>query len=174
MRTYTTENKSEWGEGPWQGEPDKMTWVDPATNLDCMIHRNGAGALCGYVGVPADHPYYGQDYDNVDVEVHGGLTYANKCSEQATEEHGICHIPEPGRSEDIWWLGFDCAHAQDLCPGMEATTRKFYEPGGPLFDKKETHDKIKSNPMFRDTYKDVDYVKSEIENLAQQIKRVTK
>ena len=172
MKTYTTnENKSEWGEGPWVDEPDKVVWVDPATNLDCMIHRNQVGAWCGYVGVPNTHPDYGKEYDNVDVEVHGSLTYSNKCQTQATEEHGICHVPEPGREHDIWWLGFDCAHAFDLAPQMEAHTRKMYEPGGPLADRKEEHDRIMEGDHLlpRTTYKDMHYAMHEVENLAIQI-----
>jgi hypothetical protein len=102
--------------GPWDDEPDKMQWVDEATNLDCLIVRNHSGALCGYVGVPNGHPHYGKDYDTPDVEVHGGLTYADRCQEDAPEGHGICHIPDPGRPGDVWWFGFDCAHYQDLIP----------------------------------------------------------
>lgn len=44
-------NRVKWGPGPWDGEPDKMQWTDPATGLDCLIVRNTLGALCGYVGV---------------------------------------------------------------------------------------------------------------------------
>jgi len=149
MKTYQTEDKTEWGEGPWQDEPDKAVWVDEATNLDCMIHRNGVGALCGYVGVGPDHPAYGKHYDDVDVDVHGGLTYANTCRETATEDHGICHVPEPGREHDIWWLGFDCSHSGDLCPEMER----------------------RMSPSLAEwqTYKTFGYVKAEVERLAQQL-----
>ena len=27
----------DWGEGPWNNEPDHAVWVDEATGLDCMI-----------------------------------------------------------------------------------------------------------------------------------------
>ncbi len=33
------------------------------------------GHHCGYIAVPPDHPWYGKDYNDVDCDVHGGLTY---------------------------------------------------------------------------------------------------
>lgn len=91
-------DKSAWGEGPWQDEPDKLQWVDDATGLDCLIVRNSGGALCGYVGVPESHPWHGiseyqctasptceEDYcdhgPESAIEVHGGLTFADGCHE---------------------------------------------------------------------------------------------
>lgn len=109
-----TADRSKWGRGPWDFEPDdKVVWVDAPTGLDCMIKRNSFGAWCGYVGLPPGHPHHGKDCGEIDwgtYDVHGGLTYANKCS------GGICHVPEPGRPHDVWWLGFDCSHSQDLIP----------------------------------------------------------
>lgn len=118
-RSYTTMDKSAWGPGPWQGEPDKMQWVDWETDLDCLIVRNHFGALCGYVGVPPEHPWHGVDGRD-DIDVHGGLTYAASCQEGADEAEGICHVPAPGRSPDVWWFGFDCGHFHDIMPGMDA------------------------------------------------------
>ena len=37
------------------------------------------GSWCGYVGVRGNHPAAGKDYDDLDVLVHGGLTYADYC-----------------------------------------------------------------------------------------------
>lgn len=48
------------------------------------------GHRCGYVTVPEDHPCYGKGYDEVDVCVHGGLTFS-----------------------DGGKFGFDCAHWDD-------------------------------------------------------------
>ena len=48
--------------GPWNQEVDKAVWIDPRSDLDCMIHRNPMGALCGYVGVGPDHPWHGKNY----------------------------------------------------------------------------------------------------------------
>lgn len=139
-REWRHTDKSAWGDGPWQQEPDKVQWVDEATGLDCLIVRGPAGALCGYVGVPESHPWFGVEYgsctvsesgqcgdENGDggwcdhrpeslIQVHGGLTFSDLCQEDAIEGHGICHIAEPGRPEKVWWFGFDCAHCYDLTP----------------------------------------------------------
>lgn len=103
-------NRARFSRGPWDNEPDKLNWKDKETGMPCMIVRNSMGALCGYVAVHRGHPHYGKDYDAVDVECHGGLTYANKCVGH------ICHAPEPGEPDDVWWFGFDCAHAWDFIP----------------------------------------------------------
>jgi len=67
--------------------------------LKCLIRRhNTLGHLCGYVVLPEGHYAYEKDYDDIDVDVHGGLTYANM---------------EDGK----WVVGFDCAHLGDYVPG---------------------------------------------------------
>lgn len=154
--TYHTMDKSDWGDGPWQDEPDKVQWIDEATGLDCLIVRQGAGALCGYVGVPPDHPWHGVDYGyhdgdpNGQVEVHGGLTFADRCHESDDPSTGICHIPAEGRPADVWWFGFDCAHAFDLAPRYAQYS---VLPDG--------------------TYRDMAYVKAEVASLARQIAAVS-
>ena len=115
MKTWNNTDKSEWEYGPWMSEPDKAQWV--AHGLDCLIVRGPAGALCGYVGVPKSHEFFGKDYDAPDVDVHGGLTFANSCSPHKEGDHkGICHVEEGAANKTVWWLGFDCAHAYDICP----------------------------------------------------------
>lgn len=140
------ENYTRWPEGPWKGvEPDKIQYPDPATGLPCLIVRNRFGALCGYVGVAEGHPWFGKPYSDpaVDVEVHGGLTFADSCDPDAPEQHGICHIPGPGEPDHVWWFGFDCAHYRDYTPGLS---------------KGEW-----------DVYRTVDYVKHENARLAEQL-----
>jgi len=105
-------DKSEWADGPWQKEPDKMQWTDEATNLPCLIVRNNGGALCGYVGVTADHPAFETQYSDVDVSCHGGLTFSEFCDPDSK----ICHDPDKGEPDRVWWLGFDCCHGGDYSP----------------------------------------------------------
>lgn len=148
-------DKSTWGPGPWLDEPDKAQWIDETTGLDCLAVRNVAmGFWCGYTGVSEDHPAFRKPYDDVDEYitegVHGGLTFADKCDEHAEEGHGICHIPEPGRSANIWWLGFDCGHAGDLAPGMREYRRLHIYPD-------------------YEVYRTLEYVQSECAKLAQQL-----
>lgn len=48
-------NKSAWGEGPWQHEPDYLSFIH--AGLRCRIVRSHLGAFCGYVRLPAEHPW---------------------------------------------------------------------------------------------------------------------
>ena len=122
-RSWSFVDKSTWGPGPWQDEPDKLQWTDADTGLPCLIVRSSwHGALCGYVGVAEGHPAFARDHDEVDVTVHGGLTFSDFCDEG--EEYGICHIPAPGETERVWWLGFDAGHARDLRPAWAASGLK--------------------------------------------------
>ena len=161
----TPVENEQWGPGPWDSEPDKLTWMDEATGLDCMALRNRYGAWCGYVGLPPEHSLHGTDYDDVqcrlpDLLVHGGLTFADRCDETGVRpmSQRICHVPEPGRPADVWWLGFDCAHAWDLVPGLKATGRIVQE----------------SEPIYRlpwglVEYCDVAFVRAEVVRLAAQL-----
>jgi len=89
-------------------EPDRVDFIH--AGFSCFIQRGPVGAWCGYVGVPASHPAYGKDYNDVDVAVHGGLTYCGAC------DGSICHTPAEGMPDDVWWLGFDTNHWQDVSP----------------------------------------------------------
>jgi hypothetical protein len=73
-----------------------QTWE--AHGFTCTLKRvPGMGHLCGYVDLPKGHPWHGEHYDDIDADVHGGLTY--------------------GKAEgDCWRIGFDCAHAGDFVP----------------------------------------------------------
>ena len=123
---HKTHDRSGWLSGEWDNEPDKIQWQDPTTKLPCLMVRNPAGGWCGYVGVPRNHPAYEKDYDDVAAEVHGDLTYANKCVE-GPRDKSICHIPGEGESDDVWWLGFDCMHSGDIYPAMiiESSLRSY-------------------------------------------------
>ena len=61
------------------------------------VLRFPSGYYCGYVALPFTHPFYGEDYQDLDeLEVHGGLT----CS-------GYLDF------SDSYLLGFDCGHGGD-------------------------------------------------------------
>lgn len=78
---HDVEDKSDWGDGAWQREPDKMQWPDERTGMPCMMVRGPSGSWCGYVGVLPGHPAYGQPYQDIDVSVHGGLTFSDVCAD---------------------------------------------------------------------------------------------
>ena len=147
---WTTIDKSDWGDGPWQQEPDKKQWMDERTGYACLIHRSPAsGGLCGYVGVPERHTDFGKGYDDVDVSVHGGLTFAGSCSKVENPSFGICHLVEPGESDRVWWLGFDTAHCYDYSPAMN---------------------KYGIHHESSEKYRELAYVEAEIKDLANQLK----
>lgn len=84
---YRTIDKSSWGRGTWQDEPDKRQWQDEATGLPCLIVRSPLGHLCGYVGVSASHPWHGKSYNSclkgLAVRHDDGLC-------EGCKEHGWC------------------------------------------------------------------------------------
>lgn len=119
--------------GPWSREADKLAWTDPATGLHCIIRRAPGGFLCGYVAVGLGHPLFGFRADAVPTAmsaVHGGLTYAAPCDEQAPEETSICHVAERQPTQtDQWWFGFSCNQITDLIPEDDAHAAKAQQLG---------------------------------------------
>lgn len=103
-------DRSEFGAGPWDSEPDRVDFVH--AGLACLCLREHMGAWCGYVGVPLYHPALAVDVESL-VDVHGGITYKDKCSPP------ICHVPQPDMPEEVMWYGFDCAHYMDLIPSRQ-------------------------------------------------------
>lgn len=55
-----------------------------------------------YVGIPEDHELAGKNYDDIDVNCHGGLTYSGK--------GGDGFLPK-----GYYWYGWDYAHLGDYC-----------------------------------------------------------
>jgi hypothetical protein len=66
-----------------------------------MIRESPQGNWNGYVILPKNHQYDGENYDNIPVNVHGGLTYSNQ------ELSG-------------WVIGFDTAHVGDFIPSLSS------------------------------------------------------
>jgi len=136
------------GQGPWLEEPDRVEWRLTG-GLVGLLRRNQFGVWCGYVGVPPGHPWHGKSYDEVEADVHGGLTYSKHCNAH------ICHVPEPGEPEHLFWLGFDCGHAGDESPGIRQT---LCQVGGA------------SEGLLcgSDVYRDLEYARAEVQRLAEQ------
>lgn len=140
-------DRTGWDEGPWTNEPDRIEWR--YGGFPCLIVRNDMGALCGYVGVPLESKLGNGSYDDVDVDVHGGLTFAGPCRPGSP----ICHTPQAGESE-VYWYGFDCAHAYDYWPSNSKYARGRTDG---LFAQGD------------DVYRDVGYVTAEVQRLADQL-----
>lgn len=138
---------------PWETEPSYLKYRDAATGLLCVIRRTDMGHLCGYVRLPHGrirlqrHTWHwnGRNRTAWDmpgqnrIKVHGGITF--------TSNSGLRR--PTGGTLDGRWVGFDCAHADDLVPGMAALVPS----------------------LERGTYRDISFVKQELARLAKQIAR---
>jgi hypothetical protein len=87
-------------------ESTDKTWKDGWKDKDVVFEDNHKGynviiknpinppRFLGYVKVPKNHKYYGLPYNEIDIIVHGGLTF----SEEIDNE---------------WWIGWDYGHPGD-------------------------------------------------------------
>jgi hypothetical protein len=193
-------DRTGWPAGEWDGEPDRATWVHDETGARCTIRRGPLGSWCGYVGLRPNHPLAGKDYNDIDVLVHGGLTYGRYCVPMAEDEwiryrlhrerwitesllypngdaardlredrkgdtstlagwqkwvarYCTCHDDCP---HGLWWLGFDCAHAWDIVPGMMAHMR-------------DRNVEFPISGMFATTYKNLQWTVDETDRLAMAL-----
>ncbi len=117
-----------------EGDLHNFTHNFNGIEIECEVIRNSVGALCGYVFINSDNSLYRLDYDEIsnriDYYPHGGLTYAS-------DHNGS------------WKVGFDCAHAGDLCPNLPTNY------GGGI-------------------YRDMEFVKSECMKLAESVSKHSK
>lgn len=87
----------------------EKTWITKA-GYPAVVVVQPMGHRCGYVQIPKDHPEAGKDYDDIEVSVHGEITYSSKNTKGTV-------------------FGFDCAHWGDA-PNlnlMEPEYRKVYD-----------------------------------------------
>lgn len=84
---------------------------------------------CAYVMIPQNNKYFERGYEEIDVNVHGGLTYSNK------------YLPFETKKSDnkAWYIGWDYAHYGDY-NGFEEKVPKEFRVGG----KKWTTEEIKN------------------------------
>lgn len=83
--------------------------------------------------------------------MHGGVTFSNNEHEQ---------LPR-----GWWWVGFDCAHAGDVIPAMEAISAKIVADRPDL----AWMSKVEHYPAV---YRTEAFVRSECESLAEQAHQV--
>lgn len=160
--------------GVWDNEPDEES--GEYKGMKTFIKRGPVGHLCGYVGIPEGHPWFGKDYNDqvnvpkaimerpIDVDKVGAINLlcaAGKSDDMkegfldivfAIDVHGgLTYASEcvPMEKPDgFWWFGFDCAHAGDLVPRSTMA---------------------RSNCIYRD----IEFVRQEIKSLADQLEHVT-
>jgi len=108
---------------PWENEPDHAEWENEV-GYKCRISRmEGSGALCGYVGIPKGHTFWGVIYDEGNEEldaiaddVHGGFTYTEK------------------GKDGYWYFGFDTTHINDFAPKLVELLIEFGRKDLPFHD----------------------------------------
>lgn len=192
LREWVELDKSQWGPGPWQSEPDNRTWVDAATRLPCaMVRAPVTGAWCGYVGLVPGHRAYRWAFEPKDPERRKGEKYREYMTRcwQARAQHttgyaiidefvrchgGLtwgsgsegCHITAPRGYTRVRWLGFDCAHFMDVSPAIDALTARIM---GPEHAQQRAALRALSADDWPTTYKDVAYVQASCEQLAADL-----
>lgn len=126
----------------------EKTWMTEA-GLTAAVVVQDHGSRCGYVGVPKGHAASGKSYNELDVDVHGGLTYSDVNTEY------------PAPSDGLWWFGYDCAHFGDASDPALMTPKY-----------KELHDK-KLFTYALDAYsvvRSLEFCVEQCESLAKQLK----
>lgn len=165
MSTAQTEckvDRTNWPEGPWDAEPDRLEWKTKA-GFPAIAHRHPQGGhWCGYVGVPNGHLLYGQGEPDSIIDVHGGVTYASRC------DGHICHVPAPGESDDVWWLGFDCAHHMDAAPQSKIPTTWAWQ-GKERVELWGPEARYVSPLDVKGFYRTLEFVKAECERAAKEL-----
>jgi hypothetical protein len=150
-----------WPKGPWDDEPDRVDWKTVA-GFPAIALRHSSGHWCGYVGLPLDHPAYGKSDEDV-VDVHGGITYAGKCAGY------VCHIASPGEPDEVFWLGFDFAHCNDVSPNA------FDEKNGWVEWSKDDRvgywgpSATMCRGQIKGHYRDIAYVREQCERVGAQL-----
>lgn len=97
--------------------------------LILRVRPEYSGHLCGYVRVNKGWGALDFDeYNKLDVKVHGGITYSGKIE-----------------GEEGYWLGFDCAHSGDIAPAYDDDYIETFESYGYTYkDMKYVEDEVKS------------------------------
>lgn len=83
---------------------------------------------CAYIMIPQNNKYFLKDCEEIDIDVHGGLTYSDE------------YLPFETKRNDnkAWYIGWDYAHYGDYM-GYEEKVPKDFRNGG----KKWTTEEIK-------------------------------
>lgn len=126
---------------------EDTSWIKEIRPLSPMtsyiIEKSSKQLIC-------DTPYCEHKLQSM-LNAHGGITYTNMC------QGDVCH-PVDNDDEHVWWIGFDCAHLNDICP---------------VYIKNLNNFELLSQ-VSNSTYKNIRYVENQITNLAKEISRYKK
>ena len=124
----------------------------------CVILGLSIGHRCGYVGLPKEHKYNDKDYDEIDVNVHGGLTFAGKGRKYPVDD-------------DRYYIGFDCAYyndKKDLKLMKELCDEKTYNILADIEDRFDTGGIVRTTEYVEEQLKELVNQLSEGENVNEQ------
>ena len=122
--------------------------------LCAVVQAKEAGHRCGYVRVPPSHSAHGKDYNELDVSVHGGLTFG--AIEPCAHEDGVG-----------FWFGFDCVHSGDASYDPSVKPEDVSEPVRMCMEIDRKY------PIGGQHYWLQDEVESETEQLAEQLAAIS-
>ncbi len=154
-------DRTNWPQGEWDNELD--FYFDNRFGVPEMIIRTNGGQLCGYVGFPEGHPFFGKHYSDpafTDILVHGGLTFSGD---------RLGFLPEGHPCRYHWWLGFDCGHLGDLSP-VNNEVLGFYNEMLDFVKNLMSEGEEPTTKEIKSSYKNLDFVKKELEKLTLQLK----
>ena len=150
------------GYGDWLDEPDYVRFE--YRGIICIIRRvctrepnaiNEAyfgGHLCGYLLLPNDHPLYGKQAGEIDLNCWGGITWSEE-------------------TEQGWTIGFDCGHSGDIVPTLEIfrnSDPEYIE----LKKKFPIPEEFKQYSLFNPKYRTIDFCIKECKSLAKQVAKL--
>lgn len=119
----------------------------------CVIVGQNWGHRCGYIEIPSNHKYYGVGYDEIDIDIHGGWTYANVSSTYPIES-----------PTNTYWIGFDCNH---YCDAKDIELVKSFG------DTRTTKYILENNHTYEDAIvRTMKYVENELRNAVKKLKEI--
>lgn len=144
-------SKKNFPPGDWMKEPDYVQWEQKG--LLCLALRDmKLGMWRGFVALPNTHKYHGKTLENIleeelfeHLDVHGGISVAGKLPAKYKE-----------LNRGNWWMGFECALGGDLLP----------------LAKLDPNDPLQASVMEQQIYKDIHFVRREVNHLARQLAKV--
>jgi hypothetical protein len=161
INKYSSELKTKHlGSGEWVDEPDEIFFS--YRNFQCKIirrlHREPyskdehyfGGYLCGYVGIPKNHPHHKTNsYSDIPIDCHGDLTFL---------EFG---------DDFLNWIGFDCAHFNDYTPSIE----NFKKTNSEMIEIMQKY-RLKvmiNNLLFQKIYRNIEFCINECKSIVDQL-----
>lgn len=88
---------------------DKVDWFIKENLFTLSKYTRGMGGTHnGYVVVPKGNSYFGREYDDVDISIHGGWTFGTSAKELDWEE-----LKDEYKNDNYWVFGWDSLHAGD-------------------------------------------------------------